>query len=124
MIVDANLEPIKFLNPVSITISVKDIPPNEDKEAQFADQPANRELNKQIREKQHSMALQQTNHYKKWSNPETKTLEPNYGKFFKDDKPIATPEEVKETKSDLAEIPEDAPVESTEAPVISEPTEQ
>jgi hypothetical protein len=105
LVVDCNLEPIKFLNPISITISVKDIPPDEDKEAEFNEKAPNKALMKQIKEKQHQNALQRLEHEKKWSNPDRQWLEPNYGKMFKDDKSLATPEEKKETKQDLQNIP-------------------
>jgi hypothetical protein len=111
MVVDSNLEPIKFLNPISITISVKDIPIDEDKMAQFEEQPANRELNKQIREKQHSNALQQTNHFKKWINPDSIIKEVDYGKFFKDDK-----EEAQEQPPPVEEEPHEV-----ENPVVNDP---
>jgi hypothetical protein len=118
MVVDSNLEPIKFLNPIAITISVKDIPINEDKMAQFEQQPANRELNKQIREKQHSNALQQSNHYKKWSNPESISFEVDYGKMFKDDKEIAS----KHPNEEPIEPPEEVP--QTENPVVNDPPQE
>jgi hypothetical protein len=105
LLVDSNLEPIKFLNPVFITISVKDVPPDEDKEEALAPQPPNKELQSQIREKQHQNALQQEAHYGKLSNQEWQWNVPAYKAMFKGDKNLATIDEKEATKQDEANIP-------------------
>jgi hypothetical protein len=120
MVVDSNLEPIKFLNPISITISVKDIPPDEDKEAQFLEQASNKELKRQILEKQHSNAIRQTAQLVKLSHPENQWNVPSYGPMFKDDKSLATETEKKATEKDKEVMPEE---EVEPAPQPEEPAQ-
>jgi hypothetical protein len=107
--VDSNLEPIKFLNPVFITISVKDVPMDEDTEKAMTMQLPNKELQQQIREKQHQNALQQEQHYAKYSNQEWQWKVPAYKPMMKGDKDLSTIDEKQATEQDKQAIPPPTP---------------
>jgi hypothetical protein len=82
-IVDANLEPIRFLNPVYLTISVKAISPEErqPKEEALAEQPANKEQQMAMQQKQLDNMERMMMNTQKISDGVT--VEPDHKPFFK-----------------------------------------
>jgi hypothetical protein len=85
LVVDANLEPIKFLCPIAITISVKDIPPNQVTQEALMQQKANPQVMQMIQEKSHSDSLKQFNHINKISDFNRLTTEYEFPPFFPQD---------------------------------------